>query len=327
MTKILFILFIPFYFLYANFLELSLENKNNYTFENQIFYDTNTTSTSNQHLSKKKNFNNLNIQGNFNDMIGINLNYSDIDGKEEFHSNEIYIGTPSLKYLAYKEETQNIIYDTYINPQTKMSQEGYEYTFVHFLVVSRSKIKTVNKEKFIRTIDKTPFEYDQDFYRNITLETKSLTSENFYFNTKDDVLNNEEYIYPIAIAKNINSWLRVYGVAIFSVEQYDYSEGDTYYLDENSTTVPKKEIREDGSDEYKSLVKDARFKGFGTGYKLTLEAHISDFSFFITSYKKDISLKNQSTAQDDGTYKDNIVALEKLKFKKQYTTFGLKYRF
>ena len=343
MQKIFLILFLPLYFLSANFLEISLENKQNKQFEDHIFYDTDTNSSAHEHLSNKKSFNNININGNFNKMIGFDLDYSDLSGDEKYYTNEVYIGTPSLKFFAYGEHKENITYSTKPrdmaynitnNISTNTQKDGYHYTFLSFLTVSNSDFTTKNTET-IKTGDDDA--HDELVTRQYNLEIKSISTENFYETTKEDVINNKEYIYPVAISKNITPWLRVYGVAIVSAENYDYSEGEAYYgkKDANSTKVKKTDIFRADEDtgeltsaQFQATTPaNARFKGYAYGYKLTAEAHIKKFSFFITSYYKKIILKNQSTQNGPNTYADQTIAVEKLNFIQKYTTFGLRYRF
>jgi len=341
MNILLLLITIPAYLLSANFLEVSLENKNNYQFEDHIFYDTSTLG--NEHLSKRKSFNNININGNFNEMIGFEIDHSDLSNNMKYNEYEIYFGTPKLKFFAYSRSDENMKYDVIPrdlsynisnNTSINTKKDSYKYTFLSFITVKNSDFTTTNKE-----IIKTGGEeaHSEDVTRSYNLEIKSISTENLYETTKDNVLNNIEYIYPVAISKNATSWLRFYGVLIASFENYDYSEGEAYYFKTTpgTNTISKADLfkaDEDTGDltsaNFLAIApRDGRFKGFGYGYKLTAEAHIKNFSFFITSFYKKVSLKNYSTPNGPNTYSDGITNLQKLNVKEKYTSFGIKYRF
>jgi len=341
MKHILFALGFPLYLFSSNFLEVSLDRTINNQFENHIFYDTKEPNQ--EHLSTNKSYYNLNLNGNFNEMIGIDISRNNISGDNSYKREEIYFGTPSLKFIAYAEMQENmnyavqardILYNAADNKTIFTTRDITQYTVLSYLTVTSGNFQTKNMET-LKASGATSS--DELVTRVYDLEIRSISSENFYETTKEDAINEEDYIYPGAISQNITPWLRLYGVGIIAFENYDYTRGEAHYMAKNEDTgemektsifTPSDNAIQD-DDNYineESTPANGRYKGFAYGYKLTLEAHLDNFSFFITSFNKKTELKNYATKLAEG-YKETIVSLEKLTFKEKYTKFGIRYRF
>lgn len=324
MKKLIMILILPYYIFALNFLDITLENKINNKFQDYLFVDTNASTT--QNLQTDKSHFNLNLEGNFNEMVGFSLDYSHLGSSDKYQRNEIYFGTPYLKFFSFGTVTNDIKHNGI--PVTKRAKH---YSLLNFIIINTYNFEASQNYSF-RSYDSpaaTPIETKA--FWSYELETRSITTELFYDTVKEDALKKKDYIYPVAISQNFLSRYRIYGVAILSLEQYDYTRGKIHYFDQNGT---KSELfLNDGNsptgfeNHYKVNPQDGRFKGIGFGYKLTAEAYFDEFSFFITSFYKRIKLNNFYTKTEGGGYPDNILTNGHIKIQQQYTSFGLRYRF
>lgn len=357
MKKILLLLFILVSIQAKNQFDISLEYKNNYSFEDYILrshiYKQTAEANSSDlvgitaiNTKNTGNFSLLNLNANFNDMIGINYSQNNIKQPAKFQNIELYFGTNVMKFFSYKKIKQDIIYNTNFQYDYKLkdadntdtikihnsdtSKDTTQLTFFNILIYSKSHFNESSKETINNTTSITHTKYD--------LEITSLTSENFYDTVKNDALIGNDYIYPIAIAKNFTiskNNFRIYGLALLSYEHYDYSKVSGY-KDSNSTTSIYIKSDADGKANDIMLKADekeisGKFKGFGYGYKLTAEVYWDNFSMFITSYMKKLSLKNYhsgiSKRESNSAKPNNIVGNDTITFSNRYTTFGIKYRF
>lgn len=324
MKKILFLLIISLYAFGTNHFSISLENKSNHTFEDYLFIDVNSS----EHLIKKNSFNNLNLNGNFNDLIGLNYDIGSLSNSDKFSTQEIYVGTTHTKYIGYKKIRQDITYNA--KPTKK---DTIQYTFFNILTLTKSDFSTLNRETFIKKINGTDANLTKNVHRKYNLEINALTTENLYDMVKEDSLKDENYFYGFAISQNFKSRFRLYGIVIASYEQYDYSEGTAYYYttDINGTTIQEAVKDTSDDDQNKLIAVNGQYKGYGLGYKLTAEAYWDNLSIFITSYMKKITLKNyhsgvsKKAAEDDAP--SQVISVDKITFSNNYTTFGLRYRF
>jgi hypothetical protein len=256
-------------------------------------------------------------------MFGIKFDYASLGSGDTYNKKEIYIGTPYLKFISFGNEVQEMKYGT-----TPSSRDSKHYSFLNFIVINEYDFKTTGKYKFTSRSDGSQKEWDATWSYN--LETRSITSELFYDTVKEDAIKKNDYIYPVAIAKNFNSWFRVYGIALISIEQYDYTQGSIQVDDGNGS---KKELFTNAetdaswSEQFKNNPVDGRFQGMGLGYKITAEFYKENFSFFITSFYKRIKMDNQYSKLEGGGYADQIIADGSIQLKQKYTSFGLRYRF
>ncbi|MDX9742497.1 MAG: hypothetical protein RBT59_01625 [Arcobacteraceae bacterium] len=314
-------------FLNGDYLDISIGTKPNYNFEEYLFKDINITNT--QKLEKKISYNELHLSGNFNNIIGFNYYKNDIASPDKFDSKEIYIGSDKTKFLGYQKDETTIHYGTRVS-----KAKTTRYTVYDVLTIEQNKLSSTDSEIIAPgttsdNADTTPLPSAVPVYRYMDYQKVIISSENFYNHVKENTIDGENYFNGVAISQNFSSLFRVYGVVIASYEQHDYSKGSANYIDTNGTT--KSIFNESVADRDKLVARDGRFKGFGYGYKITAEAYWKDFSLFLTSYYKKTNLKNyESTikyAASDAEQVSNVIALDKINFLQQYTSFGLRYRF
>lgn len=327
MKKIFIILFLPFYLFALDFIDISIENKQNHQFEDYIFIDTNESTT--QDLIQNEKFQNLNIEGNFYDLFGFSINRSNIESPNKYENEQVYLGSPYLKFFSLGREKLEILHDVN-NSDVPMKKRSTEYTMLNFIVIKNTDVIAKQTYTFSNYKPDTQGSKTETAYWKYNLETRSITSELFYETVKEDAIKKNDYVYPVAISKNFTSWFRLYGVAILSIEQYDYSKGEVYIYDENGT---KKQLFTNAetdpvwNEHFKVNPIDARFQGIGIGYKLTAEAYYKDLSFYITSFYKKIKMDNQYSPAEGGGYPDQIVTTGNVEIVQKYTSFGLRYRF
>jgi hypothetical protein len=355
MNKIFILLIILLSNIFANSFSIDIQKPFNQEFANNIIRShsfkessdanaTNIVGIEAINIKQKVNPTSINLNGNFNDMIGFSYSKCNIH-----HNSSIYVGTNSIQYLRYRRAKSSIDFTPNYNynyqvkkddpvldytiQSTNIKNDTTEYTFLNILTYSKSDIKETSKEDHNGTASTVHSSY--------TLEKTILSTENLYDMVKEDTINNKDYFYPIAISKNINSYFRIYGVAIFSYEHYDYSNIQGYNDSNNTESIYVKGDAEqlaDGlllkgtgeGDAYESSI-PGKFKGFGLGYKLTAEAYVNNFSFFLTAYYKRLNLKNYhvgiSKKLSTANSPSHLVANEKLVFVDKYAIFGLRYTF
>jgi hypothetical protein len=313
-------------FLSGDYLDISIASKPNYNFEEYLFKDINTTST--QKLEKKISYNELHLSGNFNNIIGFNYYKNNIASPDSFDSKEIYIGSDKTKFLGYQKD------ETTINYGTRVSKaKTTKYTVYDILTIEENKLSSNDVETFYpgTTTDTadTTTAVTSSVDRTMDYQKIILSSENLYAHVKENAIDGENYFNGVAVSQNFSSMFRLYGVVIASYEQHDYSKGSATYVDVNGTT--KSIFNAAVADRDKLVAREGRFKGFGYGYKLTAEAYWKDFSLFVTGYYKKTNLKNYYStvkyAASDADPVANVIALDKINFLQQYTSFGLRYRF
>lgn len=314
-------LFILFFSTYAScdFFDISLETKGNQKFETYLFEDINTT----QKLEKQLTYTNLNLHGNYNDIVGFQYSKNNLISPNKIDFKEIYIGSGKTKFLGYATEKTTIRYGNRIQ-----KTDSVKYTFYDLLTYEKSDLSSNAIEDFTPNAPTDMNITTSDVTRSFTFEKVSVSSENLYEHIKENTIDGENYFYGVAIAQNFTPWLRVYGVAIASYEQHDYSDGKANYLDTNGT---RSIFNEGVDDTNKMRPEDGKFKGFGYGYKLTAEAYWKNLSVFITNYYKKTKLKNYHSevkyAEADAEPVSNLISEPELNFLQKYTSFGVRYRF
>jgi hypothetical protein len=309
-------------FLNGDYLDISIGTKPNYNFEEYLFKDINITNT--QKLEKKISYNELHLSGNFNNIIGFNYYKNDIASPDSFDSKEIYIGSDKTKFLGYQQDERAIYYGA-----RKNITETTKYTIYDILTIEQSKLISTATETFTPSTESNST-ITAKVTRKYDFEKIMLTSENLYNHVKENAIDGENYFNGVAISQNFSSMFRIYGVAIVSYEQQDYSKGTANYDvngTEKSIFTPK-----EGKTVSDLLPINGRFKGFGYGYKITAEAYWKDFSLFLTSYYKQTNLKNYESsikypATDSTAPVYNVISVGKIDFLQKYTSFGLRYRF
>ncbi len=306
-------------FLSGDYLDISIESKPNYKFEEYLFKDINTTNT--QKLEKKISYNELHLSGNFNNIVGFNYHKNDIASPDSFDSKEIYIGSDKTKFLGYQQDETTIHYGS----RTSKAKTT-KYTIYDVLTIEQNKLSSNDVETF--TIDTNTTD---TIFRTMDYQKIILSSENLYNHVKENAIDGENYFNGVAISQTFNSMFRVYGVVIASYEQHDYSKGSAKYFTDVNGTKTLINVFDADADTQKLLPEDGKFKGFGYGYKITAEAYWKNFSLFLTTYYKKTDLKNYQSkikyAAPDAEQVANVIAVEKINYLQQYTSFGLRYRF
>lgn len=313
-------------FLSGDYLDISIDTKSNYNFDEYLFKDINSTNT--EKLEKKISYNELHLSGNFNNIIGFNYYKNKIASPDSFDSKEIYLGSDKTKFLGYQRDETTIHYGSRIN-----TAKTTKYTIYDILTVEQNKVNSNDIETFYPGTATDPTDTNTSVTSNVDrymdYQKIILSSENLYNHVKENAIDGENYFNGVAISQNFSSMFRLYGVVIASYEQDDYSKGSAKYVDANGTT--QSIFNPAVADRDKLVARDGRFKGFGYGYKLTAEVYWKDFSLFVTGYYKKTNLKNYYStvkyAEAGADPVSNVIAVDKINFLQQYTSFGLRYRF
>lgn len=309
-------------FVYGEYLDVTIENKSNYHFDDYLFKDINKTNT--EKLEKTLSFQELKVSGNFNNIIGFNYSKNNISSPDKLDSKEIYFGSSKTKFLGYEQSDKKITYGARVN-----TAKTTKYTIYDILSIEQNKIASTGTEIFPDATGVTDVNGSGKVNRTTNYEKISLSSENLYNHIKENAINGDNYFYGVAISQNFTSWLRMYGVVIASYEQHDYSNGKAT-TEVNATALS---IFGTTAERQKLLATDGRFQGYGYGYNVTAEAYWKDLSLFVTSYYKKTNLKNYHTGIKDAVIVadtkpvDNVISDDRLTFLQKYTSFGLRYRF
>ena len=329
-----------------NFIDLSFNQKQE-THTDYIFnevMDSNTTKNYSA-LSKSISTGYLNINSNFNDMIGFNYNKSVLGSSYNYDSKELYLGTNKIKYISVKNIDKDIAYDS-----NTLHKSSNELTILGVITYEKESFKSSKKEKITPskynalTSDAQnglPADYTPLVHRNFNLEKFTFSTENLYDITKEDANNNKSYLLPMIFSKKYNDYISFYGVAILGYTQENYQDIENYFVDSNGTkqNLTYSTKIEDGmlllNKEAASISQnktfDAKYAGFEYGYKLTAQYKLKDINFYITAYRKTTKLKNKYKKDLSQTYVnsalDNTVTYERLTYTQKYINFGLKYRF
>jgi hypothetical protein len=336
--KIIFLAFLFFaQTLSANFLEISLNTKKETT-NDFLFLEPLDSNTSKgyEKLSNNSQNSNINLYSNFNDMIGINYTKS-LSGIE-YDAKEIYLGSKTMKYLSFKTIQKDIDYGL---RDTKKTID--EYTVFNIFKISKEKLSSSKVE----TLDVTLAALHPlvtapiNINRNYSLETFSLSSENLYQMVEEDLLKGEEYLNPIMFSKQINSNFSIYGVAILSFVQYNYTSIDNYYntTDANATrtsvsygakTTDGVSILDQSKATTSSFFLSGKYRGYEYGYKISAQYKVKQYALLLTAYNKQIAIKNKFTTVDAGktstdTY--NVLFHQDLSLSQEYINLEFKYNF
>lgn len=328
MKQIIILFFILFSTITANFLDVSVEQRSNYTFEEQFFL--NLTTTENQ--SKTLNGTHMDLDVNLNDMGGILYTNFLMDQSNKYETKGVYFGSAETIYVSFVSGNKNIYYDE--KDTTRNSKDTYQkLTFLDILSIENHKYSSNKNEEYSYTSDGINLRNNDTITREYTKEIYKISTENLYRKVKLEALKGEDFFYGIAGAKNIRSHFRIYGLILASYEYHDISEGRAYDTNNNSIIAPW-----GGTDDttYYEDVK-GKFKGIGYGYHLSAEFYYKDISFFITNYYKKTQLKNYHTAvrdfepptdpTEDPIYETGVIRTKSIELTQQYTSFGLHYRF
>jgi len=332
-----------------NFIDLSYNQKqethNSFIF-NEIVNDLNSTKDNYSKLTKTINTGYLNIDSNFNDMVGFNYTKSVLGTSYNYDSQELYFGTKTLKYIGIKNIDQDISYDS-----NKLYTNSKELTILN-IITYKKDTTTSNKEELLSDTKVDAFDNDAkllipsnhivNVHKDFELEKFTVSSENLYDIVKDDANNNQSYIKPGIFTKTINDNLSFYGVLIIGYTQENYKTINNYFVDSNGTKhnimYNTKVTQENGNE----LVTDAgaikdeqsftgRYAGFEYGYKLTAQYKLKDISFYATAYQKTTKLKNKYKKDlalvNISSSVGNTLIYDKLTYTQKYINFGLKYRF
>jgi len=332
-----------------NFIDLSYNQKQethtNFIFS-EIANDLNSTTNNYSKLKKSINTGYLNIDSNFNDMIGFNYSKSVLGRSYNYDSKELYLGTKALKYIGIKNIDQDIFYDS-----NKLYTNSKELTILNVITYKKDSTSSSKEEHLSDTkVDAfsndtkllVPADHNVIIHKDFELEKFTFSSENLYDIVKDDASKNQSYIKPGIFTKTINDNLSFYGVLILGYTQENYKSINNYFVDSNGTKhnimYNTKVTQENGNElvTEAGAIKDkqtfsGKYAGFEYGYKLTAQYKIKNISFYATAYQKTTKLKNKykkdSSQTNVSSSLGNVVIYDKLTYTKKYINFGLKYKF
>lgn len=345
MKQIFLLSFFLISLLNANFLDITLKKDSKYAFEEYQLMNIGDGTT---HLKKEVPREALELHGNFNDTFGIKIEKTKEESDYTLNENELYLGSSHTTYFSYAQKKQEVQYSNTsqihsTNKTTKFSiydfltiEKGDNTMITNSNVSFRLELNTGDVKENNKSIS-APLTYTSD------LEVITLTTENLYKDIQADALSGEDFITPVGFAKNFNPFFRIYGVFILSYEHHSKSSGRIRF-ENNSTmyTIGAEQDSDTGAITYKAFDNDvkisddssntfvgenARHKGFGYGYKITLEASIEDISLFLTAYEKKTKLKAYHTDNITNTQSIAIVQNNTLNYHTKNITFGIKYRF
>jgi len=345
----------------ANNLELTLENKNQTHNEFMFFepldggyIDGNTGYKISGYdtLTKQSNDVSLKLKSNFNDMIG--FNYTNTLSGITYDSKELYIGTSAMKYFGYNKITKDV---DYTSRDTK--EEIDEFTFLNIMTITKEKLKS-NKVETILALKALLHEELKDqvtvipdtgngetlqsnaivtAHRNHELETFRISSENLYNVLENDLQNGEEYLNPIMFSKKINSNFEVYGLAILSLAQYNYTYIENYYNSDSNATktnlsfsvnTQSDAILDMAQPTISSYFMSGKYEGYEYGFKTTAKYRLKNFSAFVTAYYKKLILSNKfdkETVRNGAIDTHSKIFYRKLEYVDKYINFGVSYNF
>lgn len=339
MKKLLIIYILTISYLTASNIEVNINYKKekfqDFLFK-EVMNDLNSTNNNYENLHTTQNSVLLNFNGNFDDIIGFSYDRS-INGIS-YDSKEIYFGNDDMRYLSYKKTSNKINYNG-----LKTKKKVDTLTLFNIIDISKEDFTSANIEH-LSDEKNTLFSINQDkvIHRDYTLEKFRLTSEHFYEIAKNDSYKNNTYLLPGIFSKNINSNIKIYGVAILSMVQYNYTNIENYYLDSNGskTNISYQSNIENqiislnkvtSSDELAKVFNIVgKYRGFEYGYKATVEYMLNRYSLYLTSYYKITNLKNKHSTDEVGNVSsdlNNVLNYKSLKFTQYYLNFGFKYRF
>ena len=329
-----------------NFIDLSYNQKKE-THTDFIFNELMDSNTTNNYSTLNKSINTgyLNINSNFNDMIGLNYTKSVLGTSFNYDSKELYLGTKTQKYISIKNIDQDIAYDS-----NTLYTNSKELTILSILTYKKDSTTSNKKEHLSNTkvdafsndvIILVPADHNVIVHKDFELEKFTASTENLYNIAKDDASNNQSYIKPGIFTKSINNNLSFYGVLILGYTQENYKSVNNYFVDANGTkhnimynTKVTNNIID--LDKDPGVIKDdqtfvAKYAGFEYGYKLTAQYKIKNISLYLTAYQKTTKLKNKYKKSIDqvniSSTLNNVVIYDKLTYTKKYINFGLKYKF
>lgn len=326
-------LFILFFILcstlWGNFIDLSVDQRSNYRFQEQFFLDIDTT----EYQEKVVDTTNLDLDININDMGGILYNTLLLENSDTFETKSFYIGSDETIYFSYTIGEKNIFYNNL--SETRDSKDEYKkFSFLDILTVEKHKYSSKKNEDYSYVEDGVVKSNNDLITRKYNKEIYKISTDELYRKVKNEALKGEDFYYGIAGAKKLRPNFRVYGLLLASYEYHDISEGIAYDTQERS--IKETWVNSDDITYYEDI--KGKFKGIGYGYHITAELFYKDISFFITNYYKKLKLSNYHTnvrnyvnTSDDPTtptpFEVGVIRTKNIELTQQYTSFGLHYRF
>jgi hypothetical protein len=310
---------------------------------NELMNDNNSTTNNYDNLEEDTTTSYINLNSNFNDIVGINLNKS-LNGID-YSSYELYLGTNKIKYLSAKKISQDIEFDsnTLSTTSTDLTILGV-INYTKYTTTS-SKVEYINDEKYnalttdVRALlpNRTPI-----IHRDFELEKFTISTENLYDITKEDTNDQKSYIKPAMFTKTFSNNISLYGVVILGYTQENYQTINNYFIDANgkkhNVTYNTKvnngviELNKDPNAIKDNMTFSGKYEGFEYGYKLTAQYKLKNkISFYLTAYQKRTKLKNKYKKDLSQTVisssLNNTLIYDKLDYTKKYINLGVKYRF
>lgn len=331
MYSFLILLFLGVSSSFAHYLDVDVEQVNNYTLQENFFLNYNSTE------SHKKEVSGLgaNLDINLNDMGGFKYNKIDFSASTQVESKTLYIGSDETIYLSYADGSNDV---SYTDGNKRDSTDNYKkFTFYDILTVEKHSYSSQKNESYVyRDLNATDDSNGSDtITRRYNTEVYRLSSEGLYRLVRKKALAKADFFYGVAGAHNFSPYFRLYGLGILSYEHHDYKNGKAY------DTQGRFIKTEWGGSDLQELDQNdginGKFKGFGYGYHVTAELHYKNLSFFLSQFYKKTKLKNYHTnvrnfipSDDptaDPTYTMYVIRKNHITLKNQYLSFGLKYRF
>jgi hypothetical protein len=317
MEKTLFVLSFLLTSLLSNNFEINLEHKNDFSFQDKVFLDRNSSI---ENLDQKEGITSIDLLGNYNDIVGFEYSYSILASKQKLSSQEVYLGTPAIKYLSIKKEKQEINYTNASNSDQFISKKSQEYILYNFLTYKRSKYDVLIKNHsftHLGLIQKA------DVTQKSQVTIISVSSDNYYDMVKEDAIANNNYFNGIALSTNFSNNIRVYGLVLASIDTYESHYSNNF--DSNGTSTLIKEASTDSDHDDK-----ASYRGYSYGLKITVQKYWANSSLALTAYTKDTKLKNSYKTNSEGTIDEteiNIFKKDKISFSNRYMSLAYNYKF
>ena len=319
----------------ANTLEINLQMKNQSS--NDFIFLERLGDGGKEELSTTNSNSNIRIHSNFNELIG--FNYDKHISGIDYDNKELYIGTDSMKYIAFSKISTNIDYGS-----RQIDKSINKLTFLNIFEIQKitqksSKLEMLD-EKTATNLndDDTDFKNPILINRNLKLEFFKVSSESIYDMVKSDLKDGIQYLNPFMFSKKLDSNFNFYGVTILALSHYNYTSIHNTYTDTTGKVkniIHKVDTTEVDSNGYAILKDDlmtadtfitGKYTGWEYGIKATIDYEIENFSAYATLNIKKVDMKNKF-GYDEVHIQTQAIYYPSFSYLKKDILLGFKYSF
>jgi len=294
---------------------LDIEIVQNVQKHEQVYFKD---SNSSEILEKSFQYPQINLSGNFNEIIGFKYEKSlNVLNDSDISRRGFYIGTREIPYISIIDTEKTLNYNT-LNTNSKI----HEINFLN--IVKTSNEKFTSNEILRDSLDTK----DVKVIRKYELDKYAITTEGIYDKVKEDAYEGKEYFYGIAFSQKYDNF-KLYGIGIFGFEKYSFSKGDSYYEEYQDVNGTKKLVVVPYySLEAENNMKPERgkYKSLSYGYKVTLEYQYKNFEMFGTIYSKVTKFENEKDEKNFISANPTL-RIKDFTTKNSFIKYGIRYRF